>query len=420
MFSIQNIETVPLIILSLGIIIIAAKWIGLLSEKIGIPEVAGMIVAGLILRFLPWFHNYGGVEPVESFAETDRVISYLSEVGVILIMFSAGLTTNLKSLAKSGVKATIIACCGVFIPLIAGTVMAMCFWGFSGFGTETFDKALFIGTILTATSVSISVAVLKEIGKLNSEAGQTIVSAAIIDDVIGMIVLTIVLGVCTGKGSIIMVFVKTLLFFVFAFVAGFALFRLFKWMDHRHPKTHRMSIFALGVAFLFAFCAEQFFGIADITGAYIAGIVFCSLNDAEYVESKIDVSSYLFFSPIFFVSIGLKTDLSGMTTELLWFALAFVIVGCIAKIIGCGTAAKMLGFNNQESIQIGLGMMVRGEVALIVAQKGLNVGLVESQNFTAVILLIIVSSMIVPVLLKKAFQDKKAKTPVKSTEVKKE
>jgi len=406
MFSLQNIDTILLIILSLGIIIISAKWVGILSEKAGIPEVAGMIVAGLLLRFLPWFHNFGGVEPVESFAETDRIISYMSEVGVILIMFSAGLTTNLKSLAKSGVKATLIACAGVFIPLVAGTIFALCFWGFDGIGTQTFNKSLFIGTILTATSVSISVAVLKELGKLTSEAGQTIVSAAIIDDVIGMIVLTIVLGVCTGKGNILSVFIKTALFFVCAFTVGIAVFKLFKWIDNRHPKTHRMSIFALGVAFLFAFCAEQFFGIADITGAYIAGIVFCSLNDAEYVESKIDVSSYLFFSPIFFVSIGLKTDLSGMNLDLLWFSIGFVLVGCLAKIIGCGSISKLLGFTKRESVQIGLGMMVRGEVALIVAQKGLNVGLVQSEDFTAVILLIIVSSMVVPILLKKAFTTK--------------
>ena len=416
MFTLQNVDTILLIVLSLGIILITAKFMGILTEKIGIPEVAGMIVTGLLLRFLPWFQNYGGTEPNEVFAETDKFISYMSEIGVILIMFSAGLSTNMKSLLKSGVKATVIALCGVLIPLILGTVMALCFWGFDGWGTPKFYKALFIGTILTATSVSISVAVLKELGKLSTEAGQTIVSAAIIDDVIGMIVLTIVLGISTGKGNIGIIFGKTILFFVCAFAAGFALFKLFKWYDGRHPHSHRMSIYALGVAFLFAFCAEQFFGIADITGAYIAGIIFCNLTDAEYMESKIDVSSYLFFSPIFFVSIGLKTDLSGMNMNLLWFAVAFTLLGCITKIIGCGGSARLLGFTGKESIQIGVGMMVRGEVALIVAQKGLSAGYVDPQDFTAVILLIIVSSMIVPVLLKKLFTDKNDKKKPNKTE----
>ena len=157
---------------------------------------------------------------------------------------------------------------------------------------------------------------------------------------------------------------------------------------------------------IFAFCAEKFFGIADITGAYIAGIVLCSLSDASYMESKIDINSYMFFSPIFFASIGLKTNLSGFDLSLLWFAIAFVFTGCISKIVGCSGISKILGFSWKESYQIGLGMMVRGEVALIVATKGLSVGLIESKYFTSVILLIIVSSMLVPILLKKAFMEK--------------
>ena len=403
MTFITNTEPVLLIILTLGLIIITAKCLGLLSQKIGIPEVVGMIVAGLLLRFLPWLNNFGGTETNPVFSKTNDFISDISQIGVILIMISAGLGTDMRSLIKSGIKATAIACCGVLVPLVAGTFMALCFWGFDGWGSITFYKALFIGAILTATSVSISVAVLKELGKLDSEASQAIVSAAIIDDVLGMIVLTLVLGVSTGKGNIWLILTKTLLFFASAFIVGFAVNRFFRWYDSRHPHTRRLSIFALGISLVFAFIAEQFFGIADITGAYIAGIMFCSLSAAGYMESKIDVGSYLFFSPIFFASIGLKTDLSGMNLGLLWFALAFVLVGCLAKVIGCGAAARVLGFREREALQIGVGMMVRGEVALIVAQKGLSVGLVDSQYFAPVILLIIISSMIVPVLLKKTF-----------------
>lgn len=408
MTSLPNTEIILQILLSVGLIVIVAKYLGITARKIGIPEVAGMIVAGLLLRFIPWFHNFGGNEPNIIYAEANQFISYMSEIGVILIMFSAGLSTNLKSIIKSGGKATLIACCGVFVPLVMGTIMSFFFFGFDGFGTPAFFKCLFVGTILTATSVSISVAVLKEFGKINSDIGQTIVSAAIIDDVIGIIVLTIVLGVSSGKGGYFMIILKTVLFFVFAIVVGFLMYKLFSWYDKRHPRSHRIPIYALGLALIFAYCAERFFGIADITGAYIAGIVLCSLKDASYMESKIDINSYMFFSPVFFAGIGLKTDLSGMSTEILWFAIAFVIVGCISKIIGCAGVSKLLKYSWKESYQIGLGMMVRGEVALIVATKGLSTNLIDSKYFTAVILLIITSSMLVPILLKKAFTEKTA------------
>ncbi len=398
-----NTEIILQILLSVGVILIVAKYCGILARKVGIPEVAGMIVAGLLLRFIPWFHNFGGDEPNPIYAEANRFISYMSEIGVILIMFSAGLSTNLKSLIKSGVKSTIIAFTGVIVPLVMGTIMAFFFFGFDGFGTPEFFKCLFMGTILTATSVSISVAVLKEFGKIKTDVGQAIINAAIIDDVIGIIVLTIVLGVSTGKGGYLSVLLNTILFFVCAFVVGFIVYRLFKWYDKRHPRSHRIPIYALGVAFIFAYCAEKFFGIADITGAYIAGIVLCNLHDASYMESKIDINAYMLFSPLFFTGIGLKTNLTGLTADLLWFAIAFVIVGCLSKIIGCGCVSRFLGFNRKESYQIGVGMMVRGEVALIVATKGLANGLVESKYFTAVILLIIVSSVLVPILLKRSF-----------------
>ena len=414
--QISNSEIVLQILLSVGIIVIFAKFFGTLAKKVGIPQVAGQIVAGLLLRFLPFFNNYGADVAGSLYGETNQFIGYMAEIGVVLIMFSAGLGTNLKSLIKSGIKSTVIAACGVLVPLAMGTVLALCFWGFDGFGTENFYKAMFIGTILTATSVSISVATLKELGKIKSDIGQTIVSAAIIDDVFGIIALTIVIGISTGKGGIGLILLKTFLFFVFAIIAGFFLYKLFKWYDKRHPHSRRIPIYALGVALLYSYIAERFFGIADITGAYIAGVVFCNLTDAGYMESKIDINSYMFFSPIFFASIGLKTDLSGMNLNLLWFSIAFVLVGCLSKIIGCGGISKCLGYSWKESYQVGLGMMVRGEVALIVAQKGLSVGLVDSKYFTPVILLIIVSSMIVPVLMKQAFKEKNALPPVSDEE----
>ena len=380
------------ILLELAILLITAKFFGVTAKKLGAPQVAGEIVAGLLIG-----------PSCLKLVKSDQFVSYMAEIGVILIMFSAGLGTNLKSLKKSGIKATLIACTGVFIPLILGAIMSFCFWGFDGWGTPNFYKCLFIGTILTATSVSITVATLQELGKIKTDVGQTIVSAAIIDDIIGIVVLTIVLGVSTGTGGYLITIAKTASFFIFAIVVGYITYILFRWYDKRHPQTHRISIYGVGVACIFAYIAEKFFGIADSTGAYVAGVVLCSLNDADYINRKVDTNSYMIFSPIFFASIGLKTTISGMNFELLWFSIAFVAVGLLSKIIGCSLTSRVLGFNNRESLEIGVGMMTRGEVALIVAQKGLAVGMIDPKYFTSVILLIIISSMLVPILLKKLF-----------------
>lgn len=406
--SMPDAEIILQILLSVGIIVIAAKYLGTTAKKIGLPQVVGEIVAGLLLKFLPFFRCYGAADANIVFREANQFISYMADIGVILIMFSAGLGTNLHSLIKSGFKSTVIAACGVLFPLAAGTAMALGFHCSGGLTQAEFFESVFIGTILTATSVSITVAALQEFGKLRTEIGQTIVSAAIIDDIIGIVVLTIVIGVCTGSGGYLEILVKTAAFFAAAIITGYVIYRIFKWYDRRHPHSRRIPIYGLGVALIFGFCAEKFFGIADITGAYIAGVVFCSLNDAEYMERKIDVNSYMFFSPVFFANIGLKTSLGGMDAAMLLFAAAFVLVGCVSKIAGCGIASRALGYNWRQSLQVGCGMMVRGEVALIVTQKGLSVGLIGPEYFAPVILLIIVSSTAVPVLLKRLFRSESA------------
>ena len=204
-------------------------------------------------------------------------------------MFSAGLGTNLKSLVKSGFKATIIATCGVFVPLIMGTLMAMCFFGTDSWGSVNFFKSVFIGTILTATSVSITVATLKELGKIKSDIGQTIVSAAIIDDVIGIIVLSLVTSL-NGSSNPVFTLLKAAGFFAFSIGLGIVLRIIFKWVSAKYPHKRRTGIFALSMCFIYAFCAEEFFGIAAITGAYMAGVMLSGLSDTKFVDKKILVS----------------------------------------------------------------------------------------------------------------------------------
>lgn len=253
---------------------------------------------------------------------------------------------------------------------------------------------------MTATSVSITVQSLKEMGKLRGEVGTTILSAAIIDDVIGIIVLTFVVGFKSPDSNPGKVVLNTLLFFVLALVVGFILYKIFKGFDERYPHTRRIPIMSLALCFTFAYVAEKYFGIADITGAYVAGIVLCSMRDSSYIEEKMEVSSYLIFGPVFFASIGLKTNIENVDGGILLFSLGFVLVALVTKIIGCGLMAKICRFRTADCLKIGVGMMTRGEVALIVAQKGLSVGLLTPVYFTSVILLIIVSSICVPIILK--------------------
>ena len=385
-------------LLDLAIILFSAKLFSIGGRKIGIPEVVGEILAGLVI----------GGSVLGIVTESD-FLSKMAEIGVIMLMFEAGLGTNLKELKQSGLKATLIACLGVLVPIILGTLLFMCFYGFGAPGSDNFNKGLFMGTIMSATSVSITVAALKELGKLSDTVGTTIVSAAIIDDVIGIVVLTVVIGL-SGKGGasdgIGSVLLKVLLFFVIAIASGFIVYKAMKWLDNKFTHQRRIPIISLCYCFALAYLAEKYFGIADITGAYVAGVVLCNLADRDYIERRVDISSYMIFAPIFFAGIGLKTSFGAMDSTLVLFGISFVIVALVGKIIGCGGCARVLGFDNRDSLRIGVGMMTRGEVALITAQKGLAVGLISAEFFTPVILLILVSSVITPILLKRLYKDK--------------
>lgn len=373
----------------LAIVLLSAKVFAVAAKHFRIPQVVGQILAGLLI----------GPCLLGLVDQTD-FLTQMAEIGVILLMFETGLGTNMKELIKTGPKATLIACSGVAVPLVGGTLLYMAFFGTQAVGTEGFYKALFIGCIMTATSVGITVEALRELGYLKGRVGQTILSAAIIDDVIGIVVLTFVIGCkdpSVNPGSVIL---KTVVFFVLALIAGAVFYKIFEQLDKRYPHTRRIPIASVGFCFLLSYIAEKYFGIADITGAYIAGIILCNISDADYVARKTNVSSYMFFGPIFFASIGIKTDISGMNAELLLFSLAFVAVALVTKIIGCGVVSKLSKFTWTESLKIGIGMMTRGEVALIVSSKGLQAGLLSEEYFTAVILLIIVSSIATPLLLK--------------------
>ena len=380
------------ILRDLAIILFAAKFCGMVSRKFKAPQVAGQIIAGLLIGPA----CLGLIEPSDFILKT-------AEVGVILVMFSAGLETDLKDLIKTGPKALAIACAGVFVPFIFGALLYFGFYGFEGMGSPNFFAAMSIGAIMTATSVSITVVALQELGKLKGTVGTTILSSAIIDDVIGIIVLTLVIGFKNPDVQPSEVIIKTIIFFIVSIVGGVVTYKFFKWLDNRNPHTQRIPILGFVLCFALAYIAERYFGIADITGAYIAGIILCNIKDADYINNKAHISTYMIFAPVFFVGIGLKTTFDTMNGKLLLFCVAFVAVALLTKIIGCGLMAKVCRFNWNDSLKIGVGMMTRGEVALIVAQKCLSVGMITSEFFTAVILLIIVSSVATPIILKALF-----------------
>ena len=389
----------------LAIIMVAAKIMGLAVRKLNVPQVVGEILAGLIIG-----------PSILGFVQQSDFLSQMAEIGVILLMFSAGLGTNLRDMAKTGLTAFLVACMGVFVPLLCGTLLYMAFYGFDSIGSAEFYKALFIGTILTATSVSITVKALAEMGKLKTKLGTLIVSAAIIDDVIGIIVLTMVVGMSTGKGGsgqIIAVAVRSALFFVFSGGIGFVIYKIFKRLDAKYKHTQRIPILGLALCMFMAYAAERYFGVADITGAFVAGIILCNIQDADYIERKMNINSYMLFGPVFFAGIGLKTDVSHISPDIILFSVCFVIVGLIAKIIGCGITARLSRYSFGESLKVGVGMMTRGEVALIVAQKGLSAKIIKPVFFTPVILLIIVSSILTPIALKMLYA--RDKSPADST-----
>lgn len=390
---------------SLAIIIVSAKCFGILARKLHAPQVVGEIVAGLIIG-----------PSVLGLVNQNDFIVIMAEIGVILLMFSAGLETNLQDMLKTGPIAFFIACAGVIVPLVGGYLLYSLFYGFSPAGSDNFYKAIFMGVIITATSVSITVQTLRELGHLKGKVGTTILNAAIIDDVIGIIVLTFVIALKNPNVNPMKVVSNTVLFFVFSLIIGLITYYIFKQLDSKYPHRRRIPIFGLAFCMAMAYLAEKHFGIADITGAYIAGIILCNIQDSNYIAEKMDISSYMIFGPVFFASIGLKTSIDYFSPSLLLYSILFIVVALLTKIIGCGLMAKLFKFNNKDSIRIGVGMMIRGEVALIISQKGLSVGLLEPAFFTPVILLIIFSSIVTPIVMKLLYREStEGKSPLNTT-----
>ena len=378
-------------LLTIAIIMLFTKVFGLTSERVHMPQVVGALIAGVLVgpSCLGWV------------GETDFLVK-AAEIGVIILMFNAGMDTDLDELKTTGFASFIIALIGVIVPLIGGVA---CYLAFDNDPTDPMNmlKAAFIGVVLTATSVSITVETLREMGKLKSKVGTAILGAAVIDDILGIIALTLITSVSDPSVNIVAVLVKIVAFFALSLAVGVLLHKLIeKWMTG-HDDKRRYAVISFAFCLLYSFFAEAVFGVADITGAYIAGLIFANTCRVAYLQDRFDTLSYSLLSPIFFASIGLKVVLPEMSTTILLFAVLLVLWAVVSKVVGCGLGAKLCRYSNQDALRIGVGMISRGEVALIVAQKGLEVGVVEPVYFTAVILLIVVSSVATPLALKALF-----------------
>ena len=388
-------------LLDLALILLSTKVLSLVTKRFKLPQVVGSLLAGLIL----------GPAVFNIIEETD-FIKQLAEVGVIVLLFNAGLESNLSEFKKSGKTSFIVAVMGVIIPLIGGTILAYCINHGKVENVSAFVQNIFIGSVLTATSVSITVETLRELGKVSTSVGNIIVGAAIIDDVLGMLVLTIITSLAGSSVSVIKVIVKIVGFFIFSIIVGIITYKLFnKWVNKYDIDKRRFVIVSFVICLLLSFSAEEFFGVADITGAYIAGLVLSSNKETIYITKRFETLSYILLSPVFFASVGLNVKLPDLNGKIVIITIALIAVAILTKIIGCGLGAKLCGYNNMESIQIGSGMITRGEVTLIIASKGLALGLMSSYFLTPVILMVVFTSIFTPILLKIVFSKDKSSVP---------
>mgnify|MGYP001163128630 CR=1 FL=1 len=381
-------------LLDIALILLSTKLLGLITRRFNLPQVVEALLAGVILG--PSFLNI--------LQETD-FISRMAELGVIVLMFTAGLESDISQLKSTGKDSFIVALLGVIIPLIGGTAVAYIFNDGSLTTVSELLQNIFIGTILTATSVSITVESLKELGKLSEKSASIILGAAVIDDILGILVLTVVSSLADSSINIWIVILKIIGFFIFALIIGYLVYIFFdKWISKYDIDKRRFVIGAFVICLLLSFSAEAFFGVADITGAFIAGLVLSRNRETPYIVKRFDIVSYILLSPIFFASIGINMTIPKMSISVIIMTIVLIVIAMITKVIGCGLGAKLCGYSKCEVIQIGIGMISRGEVALIVANKGMKLGIMNSYFLPSVIIMVIITTIVTPILLKKAYK----------------
>jgi Kef-type K+ transport system membrane component KefB len=382
--------------LALVILIAAAKLGGYISLRLGQPSVLGELIAGLILgpSVLDLLHH----TPFTS-QHLDETIALLAEMGVLLLMFLAGLELHIKDLVKSGKVSALAGTLGVVFPVAMGFGIGRLF------GMPT-TSALFIGLVLAATSVSISAQTLMELRVLRSRVGIGLLGAAVFDDVLVILGLSILLALTMDGGGLAevgLVLLRMTLFLAAASAVGvLVLPRLSRRID-KLPISQGLVAFVLVTLLLFAWAAEALGSMAAITGAFLAGLFLSRSPLRDRIQASVSVIAYGFFVPIFFISVGLVADTHMLLGQGMWLIIAMVVVAIVSKVMGAGLGARLAGFNNRESLQLGVGMMSRGEVGLIVATLGVSQGLLSGQVFAGVVGVVIVTTLLTPPALRQLF-----------------
>lgn len=382
--------------LLLGVIIAAAKGAGWLSLRLGQPAVLGELLAGVVIG--PSLLDLMGRPPFAADALSHGVF-LLANLGVVLLMFIAGLETDLRQMRRVGRVAVVAGAAGVVVPLLLGMAVLLPF----GFGLQ---RSAFMGIVLTATSVSITVQTLIELRRLDSKEGTTLLGAAVVDDVIALIVLSLFvalsLGGGGGLGSVALLVVRMAGFFAAAIFLGRYL-RSALDAAGRAPVSEGLLSAALVAILVYSWGAEAAGGVAAITGAYLAGVLMARAGLAHAIEGRLKATTYALLVPIFFVSIGLQTNVRALHIGDIPLALLVIVTAVAGKIIGCGVGARLTGFTGPEALRIGVGMISRGEVGLIIATLGIQTGLMQPRDFAIMVLMVLATTVITPPLLRAVF-----------------
>ena len=394
--------------IALVIIITAAKAGGYLSLKLGQPSVLGELAVGIILG--PSVLDMMHWAPFTDKHLADG-ISHIAELGVLLLMFIAGLDLHLSDLAKSGKVAAFAGTLGVFLPLGLGYGLARAF-------SFDFQQALFTGLILSATSVSISAQTLMELKVLRSRVGIGLLGAAVFDDILVVLGLSVFVALGVGSGGwagIAWIAARMALFLVIGTALGMAVIPNLSQRIDRLPISQGLLAFTVVATLFYAWSAEVLGGMAAITGAFLAGLMFARSPLKERIETGVSSLAYSFFVPIFFANVGLAANAHLLTGESLWLLLGMSAVAILSKVLGSGAGARLAGFSNLEALQLGAGMSSRGEVGLIVASVGIAEGLISSDIFAVVVGVVIITTLLTPLMLRALFAGGRAsQDPVRS------
>jgi Kef-type K+ transport system membrane component KefB len=398
---------------SLAIIITAAKLGGYISFRIGQPAVLGELIVGIILG--PSVLNLLAI-PYFTDQHLPEAIHQLAEMGVLLLMFLAGLEMHLSDLLRSSKVAALAGALGVILPLILGTITG------SLFGMDM-QPAVFVGLILSATSVSISAQTLMELKVLRSRVGVGLLGAAVFDDVLVLLGLAVFTAVTQPESSaglinVLGIILKMALFLGIASAIGWWAFPSLIRRISSLPVSQGLIAFTFVTILLYAWLAETMGNMAAITGAFLAGIWFSRTPERERIHNGIATIAYTVFVPVFFINIGLSANARELSWESGLLMVVMVLVAVIGKVLGSGYGAFWGGLTRRESIQLGVGMISRGEVGLIVAAIGIEQGLIQESTFSAVVGVVILTTMLTPLLLRALFS--KPKTVIAKTQNKAE